>query len=171
MEAEIAHLRAAGAHGVVIGASLADGRLDGAVLARLLRAAEGMDVTLHRAVDLAPDPDEAVALALELGIPRILTSGGAARAVEGLDRLGQMMRAAAGRLVVMPGSGIATETLPQLSCLPLAEVHASCSERLPPPDGKVAALGFQPPVGRRTDAARVAAMRAALDALARDASA
>ena len=62
MEAEIALLRAAGARGVVIGASLPDGRLDAATLARLLRAAEGLDVTLHRAVDLAPDPEEAVAL-------------------------------------------------------------------------------------------------------------
>jgi copper homeostasis protein len=166
MEAEIAHLRAAGARGVVIGASHADGRLDGGVLARLLRAADGMDVTLHRAVDLAPDPDEAVALAVELGIPRILTSGGAVRAVEGLDRLGRMMRAAAGRLTIMPGGGVAPETLPALSGLPLAEVHASCSEALPPPDGKVAAFGFQPPGVRRTDAARVAALRAALDALA-----
>lgn len=166
MEAEIAHLRTAGAQGVVVGASLPDGRLDGAVLARLLRAAEGLDVTLHRAIDLAPDPEEAVSLAVELGIPRILTSGGAARAVEGMDRLDRMMRSAAGRLTVMPGAGVAPEALPALSRLPLAEVHASCSEPLPPLGGKVAAFGFQPPGARRTDAARVAAMRAALDALA-----
>ncbi|MFO1209868.1 MAG: copper homeostasis protein CutC [Amaricoccus sp.] len=163
MEAEIAHLRAAGARGVVIGASLPDGRLDGALLARLLRAAEGMDVTLHRAVDLAPDPEEAVALAADLGIPRILSSGGAARAVDGTDRLGRMMQAAAGRLAVMPGAGVSPETLPALSRLPLSEIHASCSEPVPPPHGKVAAFGFQPPGARRTDAARVAAMRAALD--------
>ncbi len=166
MESEIALLRAAGARGVVIGANHADGRLDGSVLARLVRAAGGMDLTLHRAIDLAPDPEEAVALAVKLGFPRILTSGGAARAVDGLDRLGRMARAAAGRLVVMPGAGIAPETLPAFSGLPLSEIHASCSEPLPPPEGKVAAFGFQPPGARRTDPARVAAMRAALDALA-----
>ena len=86
--------------------------------------------------------------------------------MEGVDRLGRMMRAAAGRLIVMPGAGVAPETLPALSRLPLTEIHASCSEPLPPPDGKVAAFGFQPPAARRTDAARVAAMRTALDALA-----
>ena len=165
MQAEIAQLRAAGAGGVVIGASLPDGRLDGAVLARLLRAAEGLDVTLHRAVDLAPDPEEAVALALALGIPRILSSGGAPRAADGVARLARMMRAAAGRLVVMPGAGVAPETLPALAALPLAEVHASCSVPSPPPEERLAALGLQPPGARRTDAARVAAMRAALDGL------
>ena len=166
MESEIALLRAAGAPGVVIGASLPDGRLDGATLARLLRAAEGLDVTLHRAVDLAPDPEAAVELAASLGIRRILSSGGAARAADGVARLERMMRAGAGRVTIMPGAGVSTETLPALTGLPLREVHASCSVPLPPPAALVADLGFQPPGARRTDAGRVAAMRAALDALA-----
>ena len=144
MESEIALLRAAGARGVVIGASLPDGRLDGATLARLLRAAEGLDVTLHRAVDLAPDPEEATALAVALGIPRILTSGGAPRAADGLPRLEAMFRAAAGRLTVMPGAGVSPETLPALATLPLREVHASCSVPLPTPAPLVAQFGFQP---------------------------
>ncbi len=166
-EAEIAQLRAAGARGVVIGASLSDGRLDGATLARLLAAARGLDVTLHRAVDLAPDPEEAVALAVALGIPRILSSGGAATAAAGVDRLARMMRAADGRLVVMPGAGVSPETLPALAGLPLREVHASCSVPLPPPAPLLARFGFQPPGARRTDAGRVAALRAALDTLGR----
>jgi copper homeostasis protein len=165
MEEEIALLRAAGARGDVIGASLADGRLDGATHGRLLGAAAGLDVTLHRAVDLAPDPEEAVALAVALGIPRILTSGGARSAAEGVARLGRMIAAAAGRLTVMPGAGISPETLPALAGLPLTEVHASCSVPLPPPDPLVAEFGFQPPGARRTDVARVTALRAALDAL------
>ena len=165
MEAEIALLRAVGARGVVIGASLPDGRLDGPALARLLAAARGLDVTLHRAVDLAPDPEEAVSLAIALGIPRILTSGGAARAADGLPRLARMFSAAAGRVTIMPGGGVSPETLPRLATLPLREVHASCSAPLPPPSALVARFGFQPPGARRTDAARVAALRAALDAL------
>lgn len=106
-----------------------------------------------------------MALAVALGIPRILSSGGAARAADGVPRLARMIRAAAGRLVVMPGAGISPETLPALADLPVAEVHASCSVPLPPPGGRLAAFGLQPPGARRTDAARVAAMRAALDGL------
>src|SRR5690348_12035030 len=47
MEQEIAFLRSVGLKGVVIGASLPDNRLDAPTLARLLRAAEGLDVTLN----------------------------------------------------------------------------------------------------------------------------
>ncbi len=45
MEADIAAAREFGLAGVVIGASLAGGRLDAAALARLVAAAEGMDIT------------------------------------------------------------------------------------------------------------------------------
>jgi copper homeostasis protein len=165
MESEIALLRAAGARGVVIGASRRDGRLDAPILARLVRAAAGLDVTLHRAIDLAPDPEEAVALAVSLGIPRVLTSGGAPRAADGVPRLASMMHAAAGRLTVMPGAGVSPETLPALASLPLTEIHASCSAPLPEPAPAIAEFGFQAPGARRTDASRVAALRAALDAL------
>ena len=105
-------------------------------------------------------------LAASLGIRRILSSGGAARAADGVARLERMMRAGAGRVTIMPGAGVSPQTLPALTGLPLREVHASCSVPLPPPAALVADLGFQPPGARRTDAGRVAAMRAALDALA-----
>lgn len=166
MESEIAFLRGAGLRGVVIGASLPDGRLDAATLARLVQASRGLDVTLNRVSDLAPDGEEVVAIALELGIPRILSSGGATGAPEGVERLGRMFRAAAGRLTIMPGAGLSAETLPAIAGLPLTEVHGSFSSPAPDPAPLVAAFGFQPPGARRTDAARVAAMRAALDRLA-----
>ena len=165
MEAEIAFLRPAGLQGVVIGASLPDGRLDATALDRLLRAAAGLDVTLNRVSDLAPDGEEVVATALALGIPRILTSGGARGAPEGADRLERMFRAADGRLTIMPGAGLSAETLPALAGLPLTEVHGSFSSPLPDPAPLIAAFGFQPPGTRGTDTHKVAAMRAALDAL------
>ncbi len=79
MEADIAAARAAGLAGVVFGASLPDGRLDLAAMARLVAAAQGMEVVLHRAFDLCPDPDAALEQAVALGVTRILTSGGQAR--------------------------------------------------------------------------------------------
>mgnify|MGYP006364131803 CR=1 FL=1 len=56
---DIDAVRAAGLHGVVLGASHADGRLDDKLLARLLGHAEGLGSTLHRAIDLVPDFAEA----------------------------------------------------------------------------------------------------------------
>lgn len=162
MEADIAATRRAGLAGVVIGASLPDGRLDGAALARLVRAAGELQVTLHRAFDLVPDPDEALETAVALGITRILTSGGARRAADGVAGLARAFARAAGRIGILPGSGITPESLLQLAGLPLREVHASCSVPAPQ-DARAAAFGFVAPGARRTDAAAVRALRHSLD--------
>lgn len=167
MRAEIDAARAEGLAGVVIGASLPDGRLDGETLEELAKAAAGMDVTLHRAVDLTPDPAEAMVLCAGLGIRRVLSSGGAQSALAGVGRLARMARAAPG-VVVMPGGGISAENVSVLAeSLPLAEVHASCSAPVPAPLlPQVTAFGFQPPGARNTDAGRVRSLRAALDQIA-----
>jgi copper homeostasis protein len=85
---DIRAARDAGLAGVVIGALDAAGALDRAVLEGLMAAASGMGVTLHRAVDLLPSPREAVEVARALGIDTILTSGGALKAPEGSDEIG-----------------------------------------------------------------------------------
>lgn len=165
--ADIEAARDAGLAGVVIGASRPDGRLDVVTLATLVAAAEGMDITLHRAIDLTPDPATALALCRDLGIGRVLSSGGAQTALAGADRLAAMQLAAGG-VTVMPGGGITADNVGQLvRTLPLSQVHASCSSPCPPPlDPNVTGFGFQPAGARCTDAGKVAALRAALDQLA-----
>lgn len=161
MCADIDAERRAGLAGVVIGASLPDGRLDETTLARLMAAAQGMDVTLHRAIDLCPDPVAAVTVAIRLGIRRILSSGGAVTALDGAATLAAMMDRAGDACTIMPGSGITSATLPRLVHLPLREIHASCATVLPPV-GLATAMGFQAAGAKRTDAAEVAALQAAL---------
>lgn len=164
MAAEIRAIRAAGLAGVVLGANRTDGTLDLQVLAELAAQARGLDLTLHRAVDLCPDAETAVEQAVSLGFHRILTSGGALRAVDGLTRLEAMFRAARGRIVIMPGSGVSTATLPALARLPLTEIHASCAKPVPG-SGPARALGFVTGQEKRSDTASVAALKAALRAL------
>ncbi|MBS0564020.1 MAG: copper homeostasis protein CutC [Proteobacteria bacterium] len=167
MHTEIAAVRAFGLAGVVIGASRPDGRLDEGTLARLVEAAEGLDVTLHRAIDLVPDVAEAMAVCVRLGIRRVLSSGGAATAPAGIGRLAAMA-AAEPSVTVMPGGGVGAANAAALAArLPLREVHASCSTPVPPPaDPKVREFGFQPADARATDAGRVRDLRAALDRIA-----
>ncbi|MCA3440979.1 MAG: copper homeostasis protein CutC [Rhodobacter sp.] len=155
MLADIAAARAAGLAGVVLGASLPDGRLDDTVLARLTKAAAGLDLTLHRAFDLVPDMAPALDLAAGLGFRRILTSGQAATATQGRAGLERCFALAGGRIAIMPGSGISAQTVPALRGLPLTDLHGSCSV-----PGRAAPLGFGAP--RRTSAARVRDLRAAL---------
>lgn len=159
---EIAAVRAAGLTGVVIGASRPDGRLDADVLAELVAQAQGLDITLHRAIDLAPDPAEAMALCARLGIKRVLSSGGALAAADGIGRLQSMQRAS---ISVMPGGGInAVNAAIFAQNLPLTEIHASCSTVLKPAaDPNINRFGFQPKDARGTNIDAVRALRSALD--------
>lgn len=162
---DIDAVAAAGLHGVVLGASLADGRLDHRTLERLLHRAtsHGLHCTLHRAIDLCPDLEQATGLAIALGFGRILTSGGARSAAEGLAGLQRCFAAAAGRITIMPGAGISAANAGQLRAqLPLTDVHASCSAPLPPASPAVLALGFDSGHRRQAKREHVAALKAAL---------
>ncbi len=77
---------AAGATGVVIGALDAEGHLDLFAMARLRDAAGGAPVTLHRAIDVTADPVATLRSARELGLVRVLTSGGASAAIDASTR-------------------------------------------------------------------------------------
>lgn len=162
MEAEIAAMRAAGLHGVVLGASHPDGRLDLEVLRRLVAAAEGMDLVLHRAIDLTPDMGAALEQAVAFGFHRILTSGGEVKAEKGAARIAALVARGAGRITVMPGSGVNPDNAAALKGLGIAEIHASCSASTPV-TGRVVEMGFAPPLRRQTDAEAVRALRKALE--------
>lgn len=163
MAADIAMARACGMAGVVFGASLGDGRLDAAALNHLARQSVGLSLTLHRAFDLVPDMDAALETAIGLGFHRVLTSGGAATAVAGIDRLLALTRQSAGRIGILPGGGITAETLAGLAVLAPSEVHASCSVPARP-DPRALAFGFDRACARVTDAGRVRSLRSALEA-------
>ncbi|GLS86322.1 copper homeostasis protein CutC [Cypionkella aquatica] len=161
MRADIRAARALGLKGVVLGASHPDGRLNETVLRVLLDEAAGLDVTLHRCIDLTPNKLQAVATARSLGFRRILSSGGALTAADGAETLAAMMQAAGDGVIIMPGSGVSLETLPKLSHLGLREIHASCASALPS-GGPAREFGFQSGTEKRTDRVKVAALKAAL---------
>ena len=158
MRADIRAARAAGLPGVVLGAERG-GRLDVGVLADLVAEAQGMDLTLHRVIDLMGDVEQAIEAAVGLGFRRVLSSGAARVAHEGVARLGVMMRAAGGRLSVMPGSGVTVETWPHLAGLGVREVHASCAVAV---GGVADAFGFVTGAEKRCDRGRVAGLKAVL---------
>ena len=162
MEAEIAAVRAAGLAGVVLGASLPDGRLDVPVLRRLVAAAVGLELVLHRCIDLAADIGAALEEAVSLRFQRVLTSGGETTAEAGAARIAALVARAAGRITVMPGSGVNPGNAALLKGLGIGEIHASCSVGVPVA-GRVVEMGFAPPMRRQTDADQVRALRKALE--------
>lgn len=135
-ERDVRHAIAGGASGVVIGALDADGRLDLSAMARLRDAAGGAPVTLHRAIDVTADPVATLQSARELGLRRVLTSGGASAAIDGIDTLRALVAAAEGEIEVMAGSGVDVTSAPKLAAVGVDAIHFS-AKRAVTEDGGV----------------------------------
>ncbi|MCB0534122.1 MAG: copper homeostasis protein CutC [Lewinellaceae bacterium] len=112
---DIRFCREAGANGVVIGALTMHSELNLEQMAALVEAAEGLDITCHRAFDFTPDPLAALDTLVALGIPRVLSSGQAASAFEGRFLLKKLVQHAAGRISIMPGAGINAANIAELA--------------------------------------------------------
>lgn len=162
MEADIAQARDLGLPGVVIGATTNDRKLDRGVLERLIETSKGLDITLHRAFDMVDDPVEALETAIELGISRILTSGGAKSVSLGIATIRRLAEQAAGRIAIMPGGGVSVELVPELlASSGLNQIHASGSASSNEEELLVE-FGFAPQQRRRTSAQVVRALKTVL---------
>jgi copper homeostasis protein len=160
MTNDIYFAASAGLAGVVFGASLPDGRLDTEALITLSNAVGTMPRTLHRAFDLVPDMAEAIELAIECGFERILSSGRAAAAADGLADLAEAVRLADGRISIMPGAGVTLDTIDAiLERVNVKEVHSSCSSVVSVKDRQLVTLGFSKDMVRQTDVAIVRALK------------
>lgn len=93
-------------------------------------------MTLHRVIDTTPDPIAALRTARELGIRRVLTSGGASRAVDGVDVLRALVAEADGGIEVMAGSGITASDVVAIAATGVDAVHFS-AKRTVTADGGV----------------------------------
>lgn len=106
MRRDIAQAKALGAAGVVIGVLRADGTVDVPRARVLVEEARPLQVTHHRAFDVTRDPVEALEAIIELGADRVLTSGQAPSALEGIEVIAAAVRQGAGRIGILPGAGI-----------------------------------------------------------------
>lgn len=125
MEASIRFCKKLGVAGVVFGCLTPDGEVDEAATRRLAAVASPLLVTFHKAIDETPNPVASAKLLAEMGgIQRILTSGGAATAWDGLVVLQKMIAETAGRLTILTAGKVTKENLPDLhQKLGAAEYH------------------------------------------------
>ncbi|HVX87648.1 MAG TPA: copper homeostasis protein CutC [Gemmatimonadales bacterium] len=106
---DIALAKAFGADGVAVGALLPDGTIDIARTRAMIDAARPMEVVFHRAFDGTPKALEALEALKALGVDRVLTSGQAPTALEGVGMLKQLVEGAAGKITILAGGGINEE--------------------------------------------------------------
>jgi copper homeostasis protein len=103
---EIELTRTMGIAGIVTGALDASGRVDGKRTRSLVKAAGGLPVTFHRAIDSAADLPRALDDAIDAGVSRVLTSGGTATARDGVDVIAALVKQARERVSIIAGGGI-----------------------------------------------------------------
>ncbi|MGE0145051.1 MAG: copper homeostasis protein CutC [Planctomycetota bacterium] len=119
---------AEGVAGVVCGAVTPDGLVDRSAMAELIDAAATLPVTFHRAFDQVRDPIEGIEDLVELGVARVLSSGGEVDAEIGATNLGRWVQAAAGRLVMIAGGGVRARNVAGIvRTAGVREVHLSAA--------------------------------------------
>ena len=114
MRLDIEAARMLGADGFAIGALTRDARIDVEQVRALMQHTGGLPVTFHRAFDLARDQGEALEILMREGIARVLTSGGAPTALEGVESIAKLVGRAAGQIGVMAGGGVREETVQEI---------------------------------------------------------
>ncbi|HEY1807211.1 MAG TPA: copper homeostasis protein CutC [Acidobacteriaceae bacterium] len=134
MADDIAHARDLGVNGVTLGVLDERACVDVDRTRRLVQKAGPLPVTFHRAIDMTPDPCAQLGPVIEAGAQRVLTSGGSAKAIEGLAVIACMQRLAGNRIRVMIGGGITAETVTRIAQETGAtEFHASLRTHWPGP--------------------------------------
>lgn len=106
MKRDIAVAKELGVDGVVVGILTPEGELDVDRLAEIHAIAAPMQVGFHRAFDRVKDQDEALELLVSLQFDTILTSGAAATAEQGTERLKHLVHRADERIGIIAGGSI-----------------------------------------------------------------
>ena len=121
--------KGAGAAGIVSGVLTRAGRVDRKRTQAMLEASQPLPFTFHRAFDVSRNQDLDLEVLIQLGVQRVLTSGGAPTAPQGTARLAELIQLASGRIIILPGGGLNPDNVAELvATLGVKEFHASASK-------------------------------------------
>jgi copper homeostasis protein len=130
MKADILFCKQNNIDGVVFGVLNPDYSVDIATCRELAELAKPMQTTFHRAFDRTADPVKSLEEIINCGFDRILTSGQKPTAPEGKLLLKDLVSRAAGRIAILPGSGIEPSNLAELhKFLKAEEYHSSAKAK------------------------------------------
>jgi copper homeostasis protein len=126
MKADVIACKTLGCTGVVYGILTSEGKIDVERCRQLKELAAPMAISFHRAFDMTSSMPDALEVLIDIGFERVLSSGGSATAIEGAAALSQLIKQAANRIQVMPGSGIKPDNVKTLvEQTSATTVHAS----------------------------------------------
>ncbi|MCZ4243857.1 copper homeostasis protein CutC [Pedobacter punctiformis] len=115
--------------GIVTGILNENGSIDKKRTLEIIELAKPMPVAFHRAFDMSNDQEKALEDLVEMGIVRVLSSGGSSSAIQGIDTLTKLVNQANGRIAIMPGAGINENNIIELmSKTGAKDFHASAKQ-------------------------------------------
>ena len=123
MKADIQTAKNLGADGVVFGILNPDGSIDKTRTTALVKLANPLKTTFHRAFDVTQNPDRALEDIIDCGCERILTSGQKNTAIEGIDLLKTLVEKAQNRIEIMAGSGLNPQNAQQFLNIGVHSLH------------------------------------------------
>ena len=122
MAHDIELCREAGADGIALGLLTPKNDIDMVNLQYLANLAGNMRITFHKAIDIASDIEEQFVRLLNSGlVHRLLTSGGAATAFEGVPVLNKLAKLSHDRISLVIAGKVTYENLSELSKLVVAK--------------------------------------------------
>ena len=130
MAQEIKLMYESGAHGVVIGVLDKHSHINVAATKYLTDLAKSyqLEVTFHRAIDMVSDYLASVQICVDLGVDRILTSGGQSKAFMGLNDIAKVVQKYHGQIEIMAGGGVNKDNLVQFKKIGVDAVHFSAAK-------------------------------------------
>ena len=117
MKEDIKIFKELGVKGVVLGCLTSDNKIDLEFTKELVDLAYPMEVTFHKSIDEILNPLDYIDDLVNIGIKRILTSGGKATALEGKDLINEMIKKSNGRIKIVVAGKVTKENLNELSNL------------------------------------------------------
>ena len=127
---DIEFCKEVGCEGVVIGALDSEGRVHKKQMQKMIQAAKPMGITFHRAFDVAADAQQALNDIIALGCDRLLTSGQAPKAIDGVKMLKPLVEQAADKIEIMVGSGVNASNCLSFYPIGIRQFHLSGTESI-----------------------------------------
>lgn len=125
MTRDIERARTMDIGGIVTGVLEPDGGVDVDRTRSLVDSAAGLPVTFHRAFDRTRNLPDALEQLIEIGVSRVLTSGGAPTALEGALVISALVAQARDRITILAGGGVREHNVRELVAgTGVREVHA-----------------------------------------------
>ncbi|MGV3279064.1 copper homeostasis protein CutC [Rickettsiales bacterium LUAb2] len=124
MQQQIIKFKELGANGIVLGILDKQNQIDIDKIKKLVSLANPIPVTFHKAIDRTKDIFLAVEQLIEIGVKRILTSGGKKTVIEGISIIQAIHNKFGNKIIIVAGGSLNFNNLDEIKLqLPFCEYH------------------------------------------------